>query len=451
MNPISILLGILVVLLFAAGVANFVALFRGCSALRSLARKSAPFDAALLLRSPLVPGISILAVPPDFSPRSRAFIRRLLDLEYGKFELVLVLNGPSEAELESWKQEFRLNLIVRCAAEDLATAGVRGVYDSVGALRLVVVDKAAAGEADALNAGVNVATFPVVAVVQEACEFDSRLLLRLVVPMLQDPVRTAAVVTGGPAAPAAGLLAQWGTLESWRAWLGRSAAFAAPRLALPVPPFAVAFHRQAVLDVGGFRAGPLELLVRLQGLVHAAEQPFRIVALAETGTSSRAVRSLAELRARIERDQAELAGLCRPRPSLPGGRRAPGWRLLALMRLRGVLPALETAAYALAVVGLAAGWVRPALAALVLLATAGVGTIVSMAAVAFGELADRRGSDPRLLAGLFLAAVPENFGYRQLRNLWLIAAQIRGPQNGPSEVRPVGKMPRHHAGNQGGS
>jgi hypothetical protein len=38
----------------------------------------------------------------------------------------------------------------------------------------------------------------------------------------------------------------------------------------------------------------------------------------------------------------------------------------------------------------------------------------------FRELADFRGSDPSRLTRLFWAAIAENLGYRQLRNLWLI-------------------------------
>jgi hypothetical protein len=43
-----------------------------------------------------------------------------------------------------------------------------------------------------------------------------------------------------------------------------------------------------------------------------------------------------------------------------------------------------------------------------------------MSAVVLRELADFRGSDPSRLIRLFWATIPENLGYRQVRNLWLI-------------------------------
>jgi hypothetical protein len=58
---------------------------------------------------------------------------------------------------------------------------------------------------------------------------------------------------------------------------------------------------------------------------------------------------------------------------------------------------------------------------LVLLATVGMGIVLSMAAVVLRELAEPNSPDERRMAAMFFAAIPENLGYRQLRNLWLIA------------------------------
>ena len=44
-----------------------------------------------------------------------------------------------------------------------------------------------------------------------------------------------------------------------------------------------------------------------------------------------------------------------------------------------------------------------------------------MAAVVLRELAEPSGMAPGRLAALFLCAIPENLGYRQIRNVWLIA------------------------------
>jgi hypothetical protein len=89
--------------------------------------------------------------------------------------------------------------------------------------------------------------------------------------------------------------------------------------------------------------------------------------------------------------------------------------------VRVLRPLLETAAYILAAAGWLTGLVSPALAALVLVIGIGAGIVNSMAAVVLRELAAPSGMTPGLLAALFLTAIPENLGYRQIRNVRMIA------------------------------
>src|SRR5271169_1192679 len=88
----------LAVLLFLLGIGAFRVLVQGCFALRRRARAGSPDYRAVLLKSALVPAVTTIAVPPDASPESRRFARRLLDLEFGRNEVVIVLDGPSETE-----------------------------------------------------------------------------------------------------------------------------------------------------------------------------------------------------------------------------------------------------------------------------------------------------------------------------------------------------------------
>jgi hypothetical protein len=51
----------------------------------------------------------------------------------------------------------------------------------------------------------------------------------------------------------------------------------------------------------------------------------------------------------------------------------------------------------------------------------------SMAAVVLRELAEPSGMAPGSVAALCLTAIPENLGYRQVRNLWLMAGYFGAP------------------------
>jgi cellulose synthase/poly-beta-1,6-N-acetylglucosamine synthase-like glycosyltransferase len=409
-------LTLLALALFALGGAAFAALLTGCFTLRRMARENWRDLSRALLKSPLVPAVAVIAAPAGSSAESRRLARRLLDLEFGKHELVVALDGPSKADLEGWIREFRLYRSGRAAAKALATAAVRGVYESRDPIRLAVVDKERGGEDDALNAAINVATAPLIAWFDPQAEFTTDALLRLVAPMLEEGQRTVAACGFAPAPPAGGLAGLIGGLESLRLWLGRCAAFAKWNCLVPVPGAATILEREAAVSAGGFRAGIVELVVRLHGRARAAGEPYRVALVHEAISRPQAPRSLADLRQATLRDQREIARAARfgwPRP------------IAGLVAQRVARPLAETMALVLMAAGAALGWVDPALAGLTLLAAVAMGIVTSMAAVALRELAERDGSDPGRLAGSFFTAIPENLGYRQLRNLWLIAGIFR--------------------------
>jgi hypothetical protein len=413
------------VLLFLLGVGAFRVLVQGCFALRRRARAGSPDYSEVLLKSALVPTVTTIAVPPDASVESRQFARRLLDLHFGRNEVVIVLDGPSEVEMETWRNEFKLYQSARPVEQKLPTAPVRAVYESRDPIRVVVVDKEPGGTVDAWNAGVNVATSPVIGLLDPESEFSPTVLLRMIQPMLEASEETVAVCGGGSIPAAADLTARWGALESLRAWMTRGAAFASHNLVLPIPGSAVLARRDAIIASGGFTGGALELIVRLHGFALATQKPYRIAFLPTPVSNGRTPHGVAELREMVRRDQRELALAFRNRKSLAG---PFGWPIVRDLYLdRSARPKLETAAYVLAAAGLIMGWVDWKLAGFVLLATAAMGMVQSLAAVVLREVAQPTRSNPALLTSLFLAAIPENLGYRQLRNLWLIADSLGSP------------------------
>ena len=409
----------LAVLLFLMGAGAFRVLVQGCFALRRRARAGFPDYSDALLKSALAPAVTTIAVPPDASPESRQFARRLLDLHFGRNEVVIVLDGPSEVEMETWRNEFKLYQSARPVERKLPTAPVRGVYESRDPIRVVVVDKESGGTADAWNAGVNVATSPVIGLLDPESEFSPTVLLRMIQPMLEAFEETVAVCGGESIPAAADLTSRWGALESLRAWMTRGAAFASRNLVLPIPGCAVLARRDAIIASGGFTGGALELIVRLHGFALASQKPYRIAFLPAPVSHGRTPRGIRELRHMVRRDQRELALAFRNRKSLAG---PFGWRIVRDLYLdRSVRPKLETAAYVLAAAGLVMGWVDWKLAGFVLISTAAMGMVQSLGAVVLREVAQPARSDPAQTTYLFLAAIPENLGYRQLRNLWLIA------------------------------
>jgi cellulose synthase/poly-beta-1,6-N-acetylglucosamine synthase-like glycosyltransferase len=388
---------------------------KGAFVLRHLARENPREDGVSLLKSRLAPAVSVIAAPQDASVESRALVRLLVGLEFGNHEVVLVLNAPGDADFAAWSEEFHLELSLRQVSGSLPMGDVRSVFESRDPIRLTAIVLEPCGRGQALNAAVNAAQCPVIGLFGASSEFDSESLLRLIRPMLEDPRGTIAVCGVAPAATGASLISQFAALDFLRAWLSRQSALSGWNLLMPAPGSAVLIGRESIVKLGGFRAGALELVLRLHADARASKRAYRVAFVPGSGCLQRRPRSLAELRSEIVRDGQGVARAVFTRGALPW------WLRCGMFSVRFLRPLLETAAYLLTVAGLAAGWIRWPLALLVLLSTAGMGMLLSMAAVSLRELAEYRGSDPARLARLFFAAIPENLGFRQLRNLWLLA------------------------------
>jgi cellulose synthase/poly-beta-1,6-N-acetylglucosamine synthase-like glycosyltransferase len=434
-NALLLVIQAIVLFLFAVGTVSFFAMVKGCFVLRRLARSTPRYDGNIILKSPLVFPVSVVVAISDDSPESREFAQKLVELHFGKHELVLVLDGPTEAELETWTKEFRLCLSARGAMEDLPAAPIRGIYESRDPLRLVVVDKVRGGLADALNAGINVAASPVIGLLDPLCEFEPTILMSLIRPMLDDPGRTVAVCgvmppprqssgrvqDGAEGSAYSEWAARFAELETLRLWLARCAAFSGWNRLVPVAGASMLVLRDAIVKMGGFTAGPLELFLHLHGHARASGKQYRVAFVPEGVSYARMVGSFADLRSRNLRDERDILGALGHRKSISGGIRAIGWALPGIFCVRCLRPLLETAAYPLVVAGLLMDRIDPALVGLFLLSTMGMGMVVSMSAVVLRELVEFGGSDPTRLAALFFAAIPENLVYRHVRNLWLIA------------------------------
>jgi hypothetical protein len=172
---------------------------------------------------------------------------------------------------------------------------------------------------------------------------------------------------------------RFAALRSVREWLSRCTA------KRPAPGAAVLVRKEAVRKAGGFAGPPEAVFRRLPGTVaFSPGVPYRLC-VPHSWNSSRALAA-----------------------------RTGGW----------VGGALETAIYPLAFIGWWLGAVDTALLGVALLIAIGMGIVISMAAVVLWELTGDEECDPDRLAMLFLAAIPENLGYRQVRNLWLFAARF---------------------------
>jgi hypothetical protein len=411
-------LGAIAAFLFAVNLAAFFALLRGAFYFRGQSRGQRLNDSTLLLKSPSVPAVALLASVRDSGRASREFVRRLLEIHYGQHELILVLDGVSEDDIEVWRQEYRLTVSARVPQGLLPCSRVCGVYEPSDPIRMLVLQKERGDEGDALNAALNHARFPLIGILQQDVDFLPDVFLQIARPLLEDPERVIAACASSPVVHRGPLSEQIGTLEFLRCWLGRCGSLAQRNMFTPPPGCSMLLSRVALIEAGGFQGGLSDFFLRLRSRTKASPQRQRIVFVPDASAYPRERKTLSDLYSAARADQRALAGLFRWRRAA-----APG--VPSLFTMRVMRPAAETIAYVMLLAALPFGWVDRYLVALLLLCTVGMGILHSVAAVLFREIALFEGTEPRCLANLFLAAIPENLGYRQVRNLWLLAGLFR--------------------------
>ena len=144
--------------------------------------------------TPLAPPVTLIAPAHNEENSIRVAVRNLLELDYPQLEVIVVNDGSEDRTLEEMREEFHLRLVRSVYVASAKCAPVRGLYRSGVDSRLTVVDKEPGGsKADAVNAGLNAATSPYVCIVDADSILEREALLRIMVPILEDPKRVVAV------------------------------------------------------------------------------------------------------------------------------------------------------------------------------------------------------------------------------------------------------------------
>jgi len=247
-----------------------------------------------LLGSPVAPRISMLAPAHNEGPTVAESVRSLLTLRYPKLEVVLINDGSTDETMAVMQREFDLVPVHPTYDRQVEHKPVVGLYRSPANPGLVVVDKENGGKADALNAGMNMASGELACAIDADTLIEADALLRMVAPFLTaDDV----VATGGTIRVANAARVRAGRVLEAR--VPRQAvagiqvaeylrAFLVGRLGwnrlggnLIISGAFGLFRRASVLDAGGYTEGTvgedMELVVRLRrrGLDH--DLPNRIV------------------------------------------------------------------------------------------------------------------------------------------------------------------------------
>lgn len=398
----------------------------------------------IVMRSPATPAISVIAPAYNEEATIEQSLRSLLLLNYPKFEVVVVNDGSKDKTIQTMVEAFGLMQAPVVYLQPLGTQPVKALYRSLDNPDLVVIDKANGGKADAINAGINAARYPLVCVIDADSILEPEALMRAALPFVESPLTLA---TGGiirivnGCKVESGRVTQIGMPASWlarfqvveylRAFLsGRVAMSAANALLIISGAFGL-FRRDAVIEVGGFRhdtiGEDMEIVARLHRRWRDTSRPYRIVFQPDPVCWTEAPESrkiLASQRNRWQRGTCQVLSYHLPMLMNP---RYGSVGLLAMpyfLIFEAIGPLIEASGYIVTAVAVAFGMIDVVFAQLLFLCAVVFGAMISLTSVLLEEMSFRRYPKVRHLLLLAALGVIENFGYRQLTMWWRLQGVI---------------------------
>jgi cellulose synthase/poly-beta-1,6-N-acetylglucosamine synthase-like glycosyltransferase len=388
--------------------------------------------------------VSIIA--PAFNEEQSIIgsVSALLALKYANFEVIVVNDGSSDNTLQNLIEHFRLKPEKRYKPKYLKHKPIRGIYTSPRYPKLIVVDKENGRKADALNAGINIASNDLICSVDADSILEYDVITKMLRPFFEDE---STVAVGGVVRVANGCTFRnrqiervglprnyWGrvqAVEYLRAFMfGRVGWDALDSLLIISGAFGV-FDRRAVIRVGGYLhdtvGEDMELVMRLHDYHTREKIPYRVRFIAEPVCWTEVPEdpgTLGRQRNRWHRGLADCLFRYRhmtlnPRYGKKGMIAMPYFILGELLS-----PVIELSGYVIVLLSWWFGVINTAFALLFFAFAILLGMILSISAVLLEEFTTRRYASTKDVLILCFYALLENLGYRQLHAWWRIRGLV---------------------------
>jgi cellulose synthase/poly-beta-1,6-N-acetylglucosamine synthase-like glycosyltransferase len=451
----SLLLGFqLFVLAYFAVLTLLYALF-GYVGLRSVvvhARELSDVTLKDLLEHDVFMPVSVLVPAYNEELSIVASVRSFVTMHYPLFEVVVVCDGPTDGTLERLIEAFALVEEPMVYARTLESRPVRAVYRSLRYPNLVVADKENGGKADAVNAAINLARYPLIAPVDSDSILDAEAILRASRMFLEDE---ALLAVGGTIRPLNGAVMDGGRpgelrmpptwlerlqiVEYARAFfLGRAGWTRYGALLIISGAFGL-FRRGPVIEVGGLWTGTLgedmELVMRLHKEAIRRGRPHAIRFSPDPICWTEVPSDLATLRRQRNRWHRGLwTNLWRHRDMLLN----PRYGRLGMLAVpyfwlfEALGPVIEVLGYVVILGSLALGLLDPAFALLFLTLAVLQGILLSQIGAGVEGLLLHRYARTRDRILLFATAFMEFAGLRQVLTLERFRATLQAVRRTPT-------------------
>lgn len=391
------------------------------------------------------PPVSILIPAHNEHGTIVSSVRSLLRQSYPQYEIVVINDGSTDSTLEEVIEAFGMVEFPEAYRRRVPTKPVSKIYASARYPQVRLIDKENGGKADALNAGINCARYPMVCCVDADCILQEDSLHRVVRPFLEDPTTVA---VGGVIRVLNGCTVHNGMLEKvelpstllptiqlveyLRAFLFGRLGWSPLNALLVISGAFGVFYKERLIAIGGYRSGTvgedMDLVVRLHLNLRKEKRKYRITFVPDPICWTEAPADLKSLKNQRMRWQRGLAESMAPNLGFMFARRSGtlGWLAFPFTLIFEMFgPLIEVFGY-IATIILWSFDLIPVEAFLVFLfVSIGIGVLLSVNALFLEELSfhmyPRFGQQVRL----FFVAVLENFGYRQINSLWRAMAMLQ--------------------------
>lgn len=393
------------------------------------------------LHADFEPPVTIIVPAYNESATIASSVRALLQLEYPEYEIVIVNDGSTDDTLQVLIDAFSLKPFPEVYRKQIETKPVRKIYRSTRFSNIRVIDKHNGGKADSINTGINASYFPLFCCVDADSVLERDSLKRVVRPFIEQP---ETVASGGVVRVLNGctvdngfiskvglptnILALFQVVEYLRAFMFGRLGWSPMNALLIISGAFGVFRKETVISVGGYLTHSIgedmELVVRMHRALIKKKTPYKIQFVPDPVCWTEAPEKLSVLRRQRIRWQIGLAeSLTMNMPLLfnrNGG--IVSWVAFPFFLLFECFgPILEVAGFIIVSYAFYIGLVPNEFFVTFLLLAVGLGILVSVISLSLEEVSFRTSNNAFELFLLFLVAIVENLGYRQLNAIWRLS------------------------------
>lgn len=402
---------------FCAGISRLILLARSTAILRKHVRSLRSVDYRRFQDSEHIMPISLILPATNESESLQDVVENLLSLDFRQYELIVVANSSNTAAWNSLSENYRLLPFRQPFKRTLKSAPMEVVYRSAKDVRLVVLDVRDTSRAGALNAGVNVSSYPIIAPVFLNLRLSRDALLKTVYAFVSDPTCVfigsyARIGTNAETSEQMPILAQHQALERLRILYTNRAGYQTIGQYLSLSESFCAFLKSAVLEMGGFsseaKAETHDLLMRIHAHMTKEKRPYCARLLPDAVCVQLPQTKMSGVCAEIRTGQRNLRDTVRRNKGIAQSLRGARYTQFA----EKTWPTIELIGIITVILSALIGAIPPLFAVFYLLLGILLGSIQSVLAVLLEEYAFQRQTDTGILLVRYVVSILHNVGFR---------------------------------------